>query len=360
MDEARRELERRAAQGDPGAREKLEQAHIRAGQLPITLPSLGESQLEAMVGKWLVRVGDRVKRDQPVVELETDKITVELPAPDDGVLSTIVVSTGTTVPIGAVLARIAPTPPLDPTTEARHATLVSRIIASPEDEALRLEYADFLLETAGRELRVYPWTRELTALRGEHIRKHPRTRSGVSDGSPPELRTALDLLPFSCEGVAIEAGFVVGIAANLAWLTRHWAHLLACAPITALGVLGPVRDAAPLLALAGLERVRTLSLGDHSREALGPLAASGRLRPRRLVLRTVRPGEPLVTLGAAELVLHLPWRPPTDTATLAVLDALLAAVPPSVARVGVVGGPRALRRDALGERLMPCDPHAWW
>jgi 2-oxoglutarate dehydrogenase E2 component (dihydrolipoamide succinyltransferase) len=73
----------------------------------IRVPSLGESVTEATVGKWFKQAGDGVIADEPLVELETDKVTVEVPAPASGVLSEIVVKTGDTVPVGAVLGAIA-------------------------------------------------------------------------------------------------------------------------------------------------------------------------------------------------------------------------------------------------------------
>lgn len=53
----------------------------------ITVPTLGESITEATVAKWLKNVGDVVKADEPIVELETDKVTAEVPAPAAGVLT---------------------------------------------------------------------------------------------------------------------------------------------------------------------------------------------------------------------------------------------------------------------------------
>ena len=72
----------------------------------IRVPSLGESITEATVGKWFKQVGDSVIADEPLVELETDKVTVEVPALASGVLSEIVVKTGGTVPVGALLGAI--------------------------------------------------------------------------------------------------------------------------------------------------------------------------------------------------------------------------------------------------------------
>src|SRR5487761_1307209 len=73
----------------------------------IRVPSLGESVTEATVARWLKHPGEAVARDEPLAELETDKATLEIPAPAAGVLSEIVAPEGAEVPIGAVLCRIA-------------------------------------------------------------------------------------------------------------------------------------------------------------------------------------------------------------------------------------------------------------
>jgi 2-oxoglutarate dehydrogenase E2 component (dihydrolipoamide succinyltransferase) len=72
----------------------------------IRVPTLGESVSEATVGRWLKNVGDSVAADEPVVELETDKVSVEVPAPAAGVLAEITAKAGDTVGLDAVLGRI--------------------------------------------------------------------------------------------------------------------------------------------------------------------------------------------------------------------------------------------------------------
>ena len=72
----------------------------------ILVPTLGESVSEATVGKWLKKAGDTVKADEPLVELETDKVTLEVNAPASGILSDIIVPDGGTVQPGAVLGQI--------------------------------------------------------------------------------------------------------------------------------------------------------------------------------------------------------------------------------------------------------------
>ena len=72
----------------------------------IRVPTLGESVTEATVGKWFKQPGDAVAVDEPLVELETDKVTLEVPAPAAGVLSDIAVKNGDTVAVGALLGQI--------------------------------------------------------------------------------------------------------------------------------------------------------------------------------------------------------------------------------------------------------------
>src|ERR1700686_2413830 len=72
----------------------------------IRVPTLGESVTEATIGKWFKQPGDAVAVDEALVELETDKVTIEVPAPTAGVLSEIVAKDGETVAVGALLGQI--------------------------------------------------------------------------------------------------------------------------------------------------------------------------------------------------------------------------------------------------------------
>ena len=93
--------------------------------IEITVPTLGESVADATVARWIKKTGDAVAADEPVVELETDKVTLEVPAPAAGTLGEIIAAEGSSVEVGASLAILnegaAPTAapaPVTPTPEA--------------------------------------------------------------------------------------------------------------------------------------------------------------------------------------------------------------------------------------------------
>ncbi|HEX7830584.1 MAG TPA: 2-oxoglutarate dehydrogenase, E2 component, dihydrolipoamide succinyltransferase [Thermoanaerobaculia bacterium] len=73
----------------------------------VVMPQMGESIAEGTVSKWLKKVGDKVDRDEPLLEISTDKVDAEIPSPAAGVLTEILAKEGDTVPVNAVVARIA-------------------------------------------------------------------------------------------------------------------------------------------------------------------------------------------------------------------------------------------------------------
>jgi 2-oxoglutarate dehydrogenase E2 component (dihydrolipoamide succinyltransferase) len=74
----------------------------------VIMPQLGETVTEGTVINWYKKVGEAVKADEPLFDVETDKVTTEIPAPASGVLKEIRVETGVAVPVGTVLAVIEP------------------------------------------------------------------------------------------------------------------------------------------------------------------------------------------------------------------------------------------------------------
>jgi 2-oxoisovalerate dehydrogenase E2 component (dihydrolipoyl transacylase) len=103
------------------------------GLAQIKMPQLGESVTEGTVDKWLKHEGDFVKRDEPLVEVVTDKVNAEIPSPFEGKLVKITVTEGETVRVGAVLAQIevaGGTPATDATASAKEATPARAEVAS--------------------------------------------------------------------------------------------------------------------------------------------------------------------------------------------------------------------------------------
>jgi 2-oxoglutarate dehydrogenase E2 component (dihydrolipoamide succinyltransferase) len=76
--------------------------------IQVELPALGESVVEGTISRWLVKEGDSVERDQPIVEVTTDKVDAEIPAPAAGIVAKILAAEGDVVPVGAPLATIEP------------------------------------------------------------------------------------------------------------------------------------------------------------------------------------------------------------------------------------------------------------
>ncbi|WP_333825252.1 2-oxoglutarate dehydrogenase complex dihydrolipoyllysine-residue succinyltransferase [Pinisolibacter sp.] len=118
--------------------------------IEIKVPTLGESVTEATIAKWFKKPGDAVAIDEPLVELETDKVTVEVPSPGAGVLESIVAKDGDTVGVGALLGTLgegsgvvaAPAPAAAPAAAPAPATPVAASTSMPPSPAAAKLMAD--------------------------------------------------------------------------------------------------------------------------------------------------------------------------------------------------------------------------
>jgi len=105
--------------------------------ISVELPELGESVLEGTVSRWLVKEGDAVELDQPIVEVTTDKVDAEIPAPAAGVIEALLVAEGDVVEVGAALARIGDgsgavaAPPAKAAPQAAPAAAASAPVTAP-------------------------------------------------------------------------------------------------------------------------------------------------------------------------------------------------------------------------------------
>src|SRR6476620_6771032 len=75
-------------------------------RIDVIMPQMGESIAEGTISRWMKKVGDSIKRDEPIFEISTDKVDAEIPAPTAGVLAEILVQEGQTVAVQAIVARI--------------------------------------------------------------------------------------------------------------------------------------------------------------------------------------------------------------------------------------------------------------
>ena len=101
----------------------------------IRVPTLGESVTEATIGKWFKKAGDAVAVDEPLVELETDKVTIEVPAPAAGTLAAIAAKDGDTVAVGALLGEIKEGAGAAPAAKPATAAAPKPAAAPPKPEA---------------------------------------------------------------------------------------------------------------------------------------------------------------------------------------------------------------------------------
>src|SRR5271157_5283567 len=122
--------------------------------IEIRVPTLGESITEATVGKWFKKAGEAVRADEPLVELETDKVTLEVNAPGAGVLSEIAAETGQTVAIGALLGQLSggaasPSPAPAAAPKATQAPAATAMPPSPSAAKIAAENRIDLATVAG-------------------------------------------------------------------------------------------------------------------------------------------------------------------------------------------------------------------
>ena len=124
--------------------------------IEITVPTLGESVADATVARWIKTTGEAVAADEPVVELETDKVTLEVPAPAAGTLGEILVAEGATVEVGASLAMLnegaAPAAAAPTAAEPAAAPATSAAAPAPAPAAPAAAAPDMPLSPAVRRL----------------------------------------------------------------------------------------------------------------------------------------------------------------------------------------------------------------
>jgi pyruvate dehydrogenase E2 component (dihydrolipoamide acetyltransferase) len=121
----------------------------------VVMPQMGESIAEGTVSKWLKKVGDKVERDEPLLEISTDKVDAEIPSPAAGTLTEILVQEGETVPVNSVVARLgaegeaaASAPSAAPAAVPEVATPAAAPAADPEQQAANESTAEEIRQDA--------------------------------------------------------------------------------------------------------------------------------------------------------------------------------------------------------------------
>ncbi len=293
----------------------------------LTMPQLGESVTEGTVLRWLVAPGATVALDDPIVEIETEKVTVEIPSPFEGTLTTVLVPEGETVPVGTPLAEFrAPGEPVTPASvsapsdapKRRHSPAVTRLAAehgidpggiTGSGAGGRVTRQDVLAAVAARQdvapapappptddgdtvVSLSPTRRRIAQHMLESVRSAPHAWLLVEcDASALVARRAADRAAFRArEG--FDLSYLPYIAHAVCRALRDYPDLNATwsgeALVQRAAVnLGIAVDAPQGLVVPSVKNAGRLSVGELAR-AIAELAE--RARSRRLTLDDVRGG----------------------------------------------------------------------
>ena len=174
----------------------------------IRVPTLGESVTEATIGQWFKKPGDAVRADEPVVELETDKVTIEVPAPESGVLEAISFQEGETVEVGALIGAIssadgaAPSPTTKDEEQSSEANMAS-------EENKDAAPVDILVPAAGEsvvEADVGEWFKKVgDAVAVDEAIVELETDKAAMDVPSPVAGTIIEIVATSGETVEVGA-----------------------------------------------------------------------------------------------------------------------------------------------------------
>lgn len=146
-------------------------------RVEVPMPQMGESIAEGTVSKWLKKVGDPVERDEPILEISTDKVDAEIPSPTEGVLAEVAVQEGETVEVGTVVAYIETDAAEAPEGEAAEAVAEAEAPEAREEEAA----AEVPEEEAAEPARE---PAAAAAVREREARPAAREREPSGDGRP--------------------------------------------------------------------------------------------------------------------------------------------------------------------------------
>ncbi|RMF72653.1 MAG: 2-oxoglutarate dehydrogenase complex dihydrolipoyllysine-residue succinyltransferase [Alphaproteobacteria bacterium] len=179
----------------------------------VVVPQLGESVTEGILARWLKQPGERVERDEPIAELETDKVAVEVPAPEAGVLEETLVAEGETVKVGAVIARIGEGKGAQAAPAARPAENgAARAQAADGGQASGAELVDIVVPQAGESVTegtLASWLKKQgeAVTEGETVAELETDKAALELPAPVSGVLAEVLVP---EGATVHPGDVIG------------------------------------------------------------------------------------------------------------------------------------------------------
>jgi len=168
-------------------------------KVEVIMPQLGESIAEGTVSKWLKKEGERVKKEEPLYEVSTDKVDTEIPSPENGILEKIIVNEGETVPINTVLAIIKTEEAYEATREAEEKIEEKPPLGMKE----AIESKREILETQEQLRKFSPAVRKL-------IREHNIDVKLIRGSGEGGRVTARDVLNFIESKEAIKVGIEEG------------------------------------------------------------------------------------------------------------------------------------------------------
>ncbi|GGF02092.1 2-oxoglutarate dehydrogenase complex dihydrolipoyllysine-residue succinyltransferase [Stappia taiwanensis] len=242
----------------------------------IRVPTLGESVTEATIAQWFKKPGDAVNADEPIVELETDKVTVEVPAPASGTLSDILVKEGDTVEVGALLGQIA---------EGAGAAAPAKAAAPAADKpaaksaAPAAETIDVLVPSAGEsvtEAEVGEWFVKVgDSVKVDETLVELETDKAAQEIPAPQAGTVVEISASTGDTVTpgqLLARIAVGAGAAAA------ASAAAAAPAPAAAAAGssmpPAPSAAKMMAEKGLSADQVAGSGKRGQVLKGDVIAA--------------------------------------------------------------------------------------
>jgi len=195
----------------------------------VVMPQLGETVADGTVAKWFKAVGDTVTRGEPLFEVSTDKVDTEIPAPADGVLSIILVTEGTTVDVGTVLARIGDG--VETGSEAAAVTTSTASVAAATSPASPTATSASAPARAGNDEKLSPVVRRLLA-------EHNLDASQIVGTGPQGRITRDDVLAAAAASSAPAASDTVNAPGNAGSLSPVVRRLLAEHNLDAASIQG--------------------------------------------------------------------------------------------------------------------------